>query len=262
MASAQVLGRYVGIDAAEGMRITVEGSEAQARGTLRRADGSSIAFTGEIVEDVLEAAFSEGGERIYMRLLAEPIGARVVMIPFDGENQLRVDRTAAYAFLREGVSLPQRPTRFMPPPERPVRAMDARAFVSSFPFWPPLSVALGYEGVAPRHRTLIKLYPIVQADLLWKLCASPERTGGIAEALRGQGVTCQEVAQAFRQMQRSGSFDRFKRSVAEESRLLMTALLCADDLTRSEARCRDVASETARRAVSMDTVATVLARYR
>jgi hypothetical protein len=260
---AQFAGRYVGLDAAQGMRIEMEAPRGgQARGTLRRADGSTVRFSGEVVGDTLEASFTEGGVRTYLRLLAEPIGVLAVLVPFDAQNQLRVDQTETLAFIREGVSMPAPPERFLPPPDRPVPYIDPQAFVSSYPFWPPRSVAMAYEGLEPRFRSVVKLFPVVQADLLWKLCASPERTPGIAEALRGQGLTCGDVDSVFRAMQAGDGFDRFKRSVAAESRLLMQTLGCADDRRRNDAACRKAAQETARRATSMETAGTVLARYR
>lgn len=262
-ALAQFAGRYVGIDAAQGMRIEMEAPRSgQTRGTLRRPDGTSLRFAGEVIGDTLEASVTEGGVRSYLRLVAEPIGALMVLVPFDSQNQLRVDQTETFAFIREGVSMPAPPERFLPPPDRPVPYIDPRAFVSSYPFWPPRSVAMAYEGLEPRYRSVVKLFPVVQADLLWKLCASPERTPGIAEALRGQGLTCAEVDTIFRTMQAGDGFDRFKRSVASESRLLMQTLGCADDRRRNDPACRAAAQETARRATSMETAGTVLARYR
>jgi hypothetical protein len=262
IAWAQVAGRYEGLDDARGMTLLIEADRDRARGTLTMTDGRKIDFRGEIVGDTVEATFTDGGVRVYLRAVTEPIGVRMVTVPMDEDNQLRVDRTRAYAFLREGVSLPERPSRYMPPPTRQPRAIEPRAFVASYPFWPPLSVAMAYEALEPRFRSVVKLYPLVQADLLWKLCASPERTPGIAEALRGQGLSCNEVLQSFTQMQRTGTFDRFKRDVATASDALITTLGCADDLRRLEQACKDAARETARRAVSMETAATVLARYR
>lgn len=262
-ALAQFAGRYIGIDAAAGMAIEMEAPRGgQGRGTLRRADGRTIRFSGDVVGDTLEASFTEDGVRTYLRLLAEPIGALMILVPFDAQNQLRVDQTESLAFIREGVSMPAPPERFLPPPDRPVPYIDPQAFVSSYPFWPPRSVAMAYEGLEPRFRSVVKLYPMVQADLLWKLCASPERTPGIAEALRGQGLTCGEVDGIFRTMQGGDGFDRFKRAVAGEARLLMQTLGCADDRRRNDPACRAAAQETARRATSMETAGTVLARYR
>jgi hypothetical protein len=150
----------------------------------------------------------------------------------------------------------------MPPPTTPPRAIEPRSFVSSYPFWPPLSVAMAYEALEPRFRSVVKLYPLVQADLLWKLCASPQRTPGIAEALRGQGLGCAEVASAFDAMQRGDGFNRFKRDVAADAAILIDALGCADDLRRTDPACARAGRETAARAVSMETAATVLERYR
>lgn len=158
--------------------------------------------------------------------------------------------------------MPQQPRRFLPAPTGPVRAFDARAFVESYPFWEPLGALWAYEALEPRHRTVIRLYPLVQTDLLWKLCQSPQRGAGLAEALRGQGVVCADVMNAIAAAQTSGAFDRFKSDVAKERALLVTTLDCGDKYVSHGPGCAEASRETARRAVSMETAATVLRRYR
>jgi len=143
-----------------------------------------------------------------------------------------------------------------------VRAFDARAFVESYPFWEPQGALWAYEALEPRHRTVIRLFALVQADLLWKLCQSPQRGAGLAEALRGQGVVCADVVNAVAAAQAGGAFDRFKANVAQERALLVATLDCGDKYVAHGPGCADAARETARRAVSMETAATVLRRYR
>lgn len=258
-AAAQVAGTYVGVDLAEGMRLTLT---EKGGGVLLRADGQERRFAGQPASGGFEALLEGPEGRTVIRLFPEPIGVRVVLAPVDAAGVMDTLDLVTLAFLREGVDLPPKPDRFLPAPRGPVAAFDAVAFVASYPFWEPEGAALAYDAVAPRFRTVIRLYPLVQADLLWKLCAGATRGAGVAEALRGQGVTCEQVTAAVRKMQASEAFDRFKRDVNRERALLQTALGCADDLIRQRPECAKAGAETAKRAVSMETAATVLARYR
>ncbi|MFN3615228.1 MAG: hypothetical protein ACK4WC_11825 [Rubrimonas sp.] len=261
-AQAQLGGGYFGLDEADGMRLRVERSGGGVRGSIDLGDGTARSFDAQPVGDgAVEAMIPTPEGQLLIRIFPEPIGARVVLAPV-ADGVLDAGRLMSLAFLRDGVALPEMPTRFLPAPAGPVRAFDGAAFVDSYAFWEPLGAAFAYDALEPRMRTIIRLFPTVQTDVLWRLCRSPERTAGLAEALRGQGVGCQEVVSAVRAMQTGPAFDRFKRDVATERALLMTAISCADDLRRQRPECQRAAGETARRAVSMETAATVLARYR
>lgn len=263
-AAAQVRlgGGYFGLDEADGMRLRVEQAGGGWRGSIDLGDGTARSFDGQSVGDgAVEAMIPTPEGQLLVRIFPEPIGARVVLAPV-ANGVMDAGRIMSLAFLRDGVALPELPTRFLPAPSGPVRAFDGAAFVDSYAFWEPLGAAYAYDALEPRMRTIIRLFPVVQADVLGKLCRSPERTAGLAEALRGQGITCQDVVNTMRAMQTGPAFDRFKRDVAAERRQLMTAISCADDLRRQRPECQRAAAETARRAVSMETAATVLARYR
>ncbi|SEA18880.1 hypothetical protein [Rubrimonas cliftonensis] len=262
-AAAQALqGAYVGLGAADGMRLEIDRDGARFDGALIEADGARRTFEADALGASAETVTAFGGERVYLRVMPEPAGATVVIAPISAEGVLDAGRTRALAFRREGLDAPPQPSRYLPPPTGPTPFFDARAFVDSYPFWPPLSASWAYEAVEPSLRTLIRLYPLVQTDLLWKLCQSPRRTEGLAEALRGQGVVCETVVQALRAAQGSDVFNRYVRDVAAERAELLVALGCAENYARNDARCAASAQDTARRAVSMETAGTVLARYR
>lgn len=261
-AQADLPGAYVGVGEAAGMRLEIVEDSRGLSGTATLGDGVRRAFRAERAGAAAEAAVETEEGSLWLHVAPEAIGVVVTAIPFDGEGALRADRAQALAFVREGVTMPDAPERFLPPPEGPVRVVDARSFVSSYPFWPPMAAAWGWDGVEPRFRSVIRMFPLVQADILWTLCRAPQRTQGLGEALAGQGVTCEQVVSAVRRMQEGPAFDRFKADVARERRTLMTVLSCARDHTRQRADCGEAAAETARRAVSMETAATALARYR
>ena len=260
--ASDLVGRYRGIDAAAGMRLEIEARGRGFRGVLTEADGAARRFEADDLDGLAEAAVTLSEGRALLRLSPAAAGVSVVVAPFGRDDSYDPSRTRALAFLREGLDAPPAPRRFVPAPTRSGAPVEARAFVDSYPFWEPLGAAWGYEGVEPAKRTVIRLFALVQTDLLWKLCQSPERTPGLAEALRGQGVTCQEVIAAIRRAQTAGApFNRFLRDVAAERAVLLQVLDCADGPSAG-AKCRTAAQETARRAVSMETAATTLRRYR
>ena len=259
-ARAEVAGRYVGLGAAQGATLALDPRGAEAfDGVIDLGEGP-VAFRAEKVGETAEADLTIGETRVFLRVVEAAAGVVATLAPIDAEGRLRADRTSAYAFIPEGTPLPDFPARFLPEPSRPPRVLDAEAFVASYPFWSPQGAAWGYEAVAPRYRTVIRLFPEVQTDLLRKICRSPERTAGIAEALRGQGVTCRDVLGAL--PEGGAATRRFADAVEAERALLMRALDCATDLTRTNPDCAAAGRETARRAASTDTVATVLRRYR
>ena len=261
-AAAELGGRYVGVDAAEGMSIEIAEGGGGFRGSITDKSGRAAPFEAERLQGRAQGVADFGAFRALVSIRPEPIGALAVITPLDAEGRPEVDQTRALPFLREGVERPEAPVRYRPAPERPARAFDARAFAASYPFWPAQGAAYAYEGVEPRLRTVIRLFPLVQTDLLWKLCQAPEPTPGLAEALRGQNVTCAEVLGSMRAAQAGEGFDRFKRDVAAERETLMQALDCANDYTGTDRACEAAGAETARRALSMETAATVLSRYR
>lgn len=261
-ALAQLDGAYLGLGAAEGWRLEIATEGDAYAVTLTEPDGARRAFGADRLGDGAEGvAMLSSGEAL-LRIAPQAVGVQVVAIPFDGVRTLDAGRTQTLAFRRADVALPQQPRRFLPAPTGPVRAFDARAFVESYPFWEPQGALWAYEALEPRHRTVVRLFPLVQTDLLWKLCQSPQRGAGLAEALRGQGVVCADVVDAIAAAQAGGAFDRFKADVAKERALLVETLDCGDSYVAHGPNCPKAAQETARRAVSMETAATVLRRYR
>jgi hypothetical protein len=261
-AAAELSGAYRGIGEAEGMRLEIEPAGGGFRGALVGTDGKRLPFSLAGPATAAEGRIEDGDLTLFLRVAEKPMGLEAVIVPVDAEGGVFVGETRTLAFLRPGLDLPEPPARPLPPPERRGQRVEARGFVSSFPFWPPLAVAWGYEGLEPRFRTAIRLFPLVQADLAWKLCQSPDRTPGVADALRGQGLDCADVLAVFDRLRRGEGWDRFKKAVAGERAVLMQVLDCADDLTRTQRDCASAAGETAERALSMETVATALARFR
>ncbi|MGF1659289.1 MAG: hypothetical protein ACFCUS_07650 [Rubrimonas sp.] len=261
-ALAQFAGDWRGLGAADGMRMRIDGGGDALRGRFTDVDGAVREFRATRAGDVAEAEVPVEGGRVFLRIRPRGAGLEVALVPLADDGTLDAGAARALAFVPAGTRVPDSPRWYMPPPASPPRAIDPMGFAASYAFWEPDAVAWGYAALAPRYRTVMRLFPLVQADLLWKLCAASQRPAALGEALRGQGVTCADVANAVEAMQRAGKFERYKDAVAREHGVLMRTLDCADDATRTRRDCADAAAETAKRATSMETVATALARLR
>jgi len=256
-----VEGDYRGVGVAEGMALTVARDGSAYRAALVDAAGVRTEFDAAPVGAGMEGEADLAFGRALVRVTPEAVGVALVVVPFDADGALLADERFALAFRRADVDAPAPPDRYLPPPQQPLAVIDARAFVDSYPFWPPQAVAWGYGAVKPALRTVIRLFPLVQADILWKMCASPVRGAALGEALRGQGLDCRRINAFMTRAQAGETFDRFKRDVAAARDGLMVALACAENLARNDPRCAASAEDIARRAVSMETAQTVLRRY-
>jgi hypothetical protein len=258
-ASAQLSGGFFGIGAAQGMRLTID---RNGGGALVGPDGLSRPFSAERTGDGFEAMLEGPEGRTLMRVTPAKAGAKVVLAPVDDGGALDAGRMTALAFLSDGTELPPQPDRFLPAPTRPVAAFDAQAFVDSYPFWEAEGAAFAFEAVAPKYRTVIRMFPLVHADILFRLCRVDPRPAAVAEAMRGQGVTCNSLAATEQRLRAGNGWERFERDADLERAKLLKSLACADDLLRRKPECKEAGDEVARRAVSMETVGTALARYR
>lgn len=263
-AAAELKGAYIGVDEAQGMKLEFSGG-GKISGTLTDASGARIPFKADTLTTGGETIVKQGGRDVYMLFIDEPLGISVVTIPLTAKRELITKETAGLAFVREGVTPPPKPARYVPPPSGPGGTIDPRAFVDSYAFWPPANVANGYEMVRGRYRTLIRLHPLVQADILWRMCRSRTSPAVLAEALRGQGAGCDDVLAAFTRMLSGGAavetFNRFQRDVVAQREALMEAIRCSIDYRRNDPACRRAGTRVAEAAVSLQTVASVLSRY-
>lgn len=264
-AAAELRGGYRGVDAAEGMRLSFSGSGGQISGELSGPGGSRVAFTANRLDSGAEAKSTFKGRPVYFIFTEEPLGVSVIAIPLGPGDTAMADQTEAMVFIRDGVVEPPRPARYVSPPGGPGGTIDPRAFVESYAFWPSVNVGYGYSMVRGRYRTLIRLHPLVQTDILWKLCRAPTATAVLSDALRGQGVTCDDVLNAFGGMLRPGgtvdAFNRFRRDVETQKAELVEAIVCSNDYRRNDPVCKRSGARVAEAAVSLETAKSVLGRY-
>ena len=254
-------GAYYGVDAAEGWRIELEPTpdgfsgrfiDHTNRVTPFVASGSGASAVADRVTIGDGAAFFD--------LTAHPIGLFLVWIPVSNTDDLIVEDMQSFSFLRADVTLPEPPEDLAPPPIEITPSFDSMSFLNSYEFWSPDAVGRGYASLTPRSRILIRLYALVHADVLWKLCRAAVEPPGLFEALDGQGVTCADVLDRVAQIQRSGAFTQFKADLAVEKEALMRAASCAMG-GLDEERCRAATERTSQAAISLETTRTVLWRY-
>jgi hypothetical protein len=264
MATAQdrLEGTYLGVDEAEGARIRIAPDPGGFTGTFRDPRGSSQDFKADRVEDAAEAVLDMDGQTVLMRIAPLPFGAQVSIIPLRADGSMAMEFSRSLGFVREGVELPEKPEAFTEAPRAPGERVAGNAFVESYQFWDPTGVVNGYLGLPDRFRTLLRMFPAVQLDVIWKLCLAPEAGQALGIALRGQDVACPEVVDTIARVQRNSRFDDYKAEVDAEREALQTSIRCADGYVASRSTCDAAAKRLAEAAVSMRTAGQVLSRFR
>jgi len=261
-AAAEALsGSYVGIDDANGAKIEVEPDPGGYTGTFYDRVGNSQNFEADRAGDVAEAVLDMDGRPVLMRMAPLPYGAEVAIIPFNSEGQLVIDAARVLNFVRQGIDLPEQPEEFVPAPRDDAR-IAGNSFLASYQFWDPVGVRNGYLGLPDRFRTLLRMFPAVQLDVIWKLCLAPSSDRALAEALRGQGVTCPDVVDTIAAVQRTNKFNEYKSEVNSERASLRLSVRCADGYVESKADCDAAAKHLSEAAISLRTAQSVLVRYR
>ena len=255
-------GRYYGIDEAAGASIIIAPDSQGFRGTFFDPQGNSQDFEADKVDDAAEAVLDMDSRTVLLRMAPLPYGAQVSLVPFDAQGNLILEASRSLGFVREGFKLPEMPAEFTAAPREPGQTVAGNAFLVSYQFWEPSGVVNGYVGLPDRFRTLMRMFPAVQLDVIWKLCLAPGADRALAVALRGQGVGCPEVLDGIANAQRSGRFNAYKDEVESERRSLRMSVRCADGYVESREDCDAAARRLSKQAVSMRTAAMVLQSYR
>lgn len=258
----ELSGHYYGVDDASGASIEITPDAEGFVGTFFDAHGNSQEFKADRNGDAAEAVLDMDGRTVLMRAVPLPYGAEVTLVPFDEAGNLVMQAGRRLSFVRTELTLPQPGPDFIRAPRDGRGRVTGNGFLASYEFWDPTGVRNGYQSLAERSRTLIRLFPAVQLDVIWKLCLAPRADRALATALRGQGVTCPEVIEGIAASQRSGAFERYKAEVAAEKAILRQVVRCAEGYPESKQTCDGAARDLARQAIALDTAATVLARYR
>lgn len=261
-ASEELNGTYLGIDDAAGARISIAPDGGGYTGTFYDSQGNSQSFKADRMGDAARAVLDMDGRTVLMTMVPLPFGAEVSIVPFRADGTLDHQLSRSLGFVHEGVNLPEKPDNFMPPPSRPGAPFAANAFVESYQFWKPAGVVNGYLGIPDEYRTIIRMFPAVQLDVIWKLCLAPQADRALAIALRAQGVTCPEVVSTIADLQRSSRFDSYKAEVEAERKELQVSIKCAAGYVMAKSACDTASRKLAEAAVSLRNAAMVLSKYR
>ena len=241
-------GTYYGLDGAQGLTLQLTQGPS---GRISASDGSGQAINGRMENGSVVADLIFQGKRGTARFTPKGIGIGMVWTANDGSGE------TVFAFRRQNLQLPPMPAGFQPEPPYGTRGVEPSAFLSSYEFWTPNTVAFVYDDIEEKYRAIMRLFPAVQADLIWKLCQSTARPMELGEALRGEGVTCAEVDSTLKDAQRTDAFSRFKRRVHAQRVDAVLAVECARGIHQANI-CIDAARRTQRAAASLETVKTVL----
>jgi hypothetical protein len=262
VAAEELSGKYIGIDDAIGASIDIRPISSGFQGTFFDARGKSQAFKADRAGDNAEAILDMDGRTVLMRMVPLPYGAEVTVVPYDQAGALLIQEGRTLSFVRSGLDVPKPGAGFVDAPRDESRTIAANGFLASYQFWPPVGVRNGYLSLPERFRTLMRLFPAIQLDVIWKLCLAPEANRALSIALRGQGVSCAEVIEGIANAQKSGSFDIYKAEVAQQNATLRMTVRCADGYPESKKNCDRAARELSIQAISLDTAGAVLDRYR
>lgn len=255
-------GRYFGVDEAAGAAIEIAPDSEGFSGTFFDAAGNSQSFEADKVNDAAEAVLDMDGRTVLMRMAPLPFGAQVSIVPFDENGQLIIAASRSLGFVREGIRLPEMPADFQEAPRSPDQRIAGNTFLASYQFWEPAGVANGYIALPSRFQTLMKFFPAVQLDVIWKLCLAPQGERALALALRNQDVACPEVIEGIARAQRERRFDAYKVEVEAERSSLQMSVRCADGYIESKEACDAAARRLSEAAVSLRTASMVLQKYR
>ena len=261
--AAEVLnGLYFGVDDAAGASIRISPDNQGFSGQFFDRFGNSQSFEADRVEDAAEAVLDMDGQTVLLRMAPLPFGAQVSLIPFKADGNLALEFARSLSFLKEGTKVPELPTDFSAAPRSDCASFAGNSFLASYQFWEPSGVVNGYVCLPERFRTLMKLFPAVQLDVIWKLCLAPGADRALAIALKGSGVDCTMVRQGIASAQRKGRFDFYKSMVTGERDALKTSVRCADGYTETKGTCERAANRLKEAAISLRTPAMVLQQVR
>lgn len=260
--AAELSGSYYGVDEAAGASLTIQPAADGYSGTFYDPQGNSRAFEAAREGDSAETVLEMDGREVMMLVDPMPYGAKVVLAPIDAEGRINAAAGRLLDFVRGNLDLPEPPEDYLPPPTQARRQITGNGFLASYEFWPPVGVRNGYLSVPANIRTLIRLFPAVQLDVIWKLCLAPQADQALTMALRGQGVTCPEVTEIITRAQGAGKFDAFKAEVRQQKELLRLNVRCAGVHAVPRRDCERAARALSSQAVTLETAASVLRRYR
>lgn len=255
LAQAQELnGTYRGLDGASGITIQIAPGGSGFTGEIIAQAGGRVALDTQAVPGGARGPLTLQGKPGIVELMARPVGLSMVWRPDSGGTEL------VYAFRHEQLAVPTPPVGYRDPPPPGATRVNPIDFVNSYEFWEAAQVARAYDGLDDKFRVILKTFAIVHTDILWKLCRAPIAPAQLADALRGQGVTCIDVQNKIKVSQTTGGFTRFKQAVKNQKVDALTAVECARGINPANV-CTQSAQRTQQAALSLDTARTVLDQF-
>ncbi len=250
-------GTYLGLDDAQGLSVQLQDNGRSVTGRVSAPDGSGQAISGDIEGGSAFSKLIFRGQHGIARFTPKGLGLSMIWSPTDQNGNRTGGADVVFAFRRQSLELPAQPAGFVPAPPPGTRRFEPGSFLRSYEFWEPNAVAEIYDVIDEQYRAIIRLFPAVQTDLIWKLCQSTSVPSELGEALRGEGVTCAQVDNKIKASQATGGFNRFKRRVHTEKVDALLAVECARGIHNAPV-CVDAARRTQRAATALETVATVI----
>ena len=265
---AAFVGVFVGVDTAEGAGLLVErAADGGYRGRYLSPDQVLHELTGTLENGVLQMRAEAETRMAFLRVQPVSVGLVVAVIPVEGvvppdeaPAPSQLGRAVQYAFVREGTKLPDLPGRIRAAPDANTRYLATLTFLDNYPYWPAEGVVRGFALIPANHVAMIRMFPRVQADLFWKMCAADGLNPQLKREVDAAGTSCAEVREAVARFQAKGTFDDFKTDVEADTATLRDAIACGQGMKARE-RCQAISQILADAALNAPSVRTVLAGY-
>ncbi len=259
LAQEALSGTYEGVQEARGARIDIQPDGEGYTGTFYDAAGRSQRFEADKIGSTAHGVLDMDGGTVLLQVSPTRFGAEVILLPVTPQGEVEVARGRVEAFVRPGTILPEPPLGFLPAPLTQNTRITGNAFLTSYRLWGPAGVRNGYLALPDRVRTMMRFFPAVQLDVIHRLCQAPQPEGALAIALRGQGVSCPQV---LKTLGRSGRKAEYEGEVESQLETLLSSIRCGEGYRESKRTCDNAARQVSQAALSLQTAANVLARYR
>ena len=164
-------------------------------------------------------------------------------------------QTALYR--RSDLVLPEKGRFYRNAPEKDDYFLSSPNFIDSYAFWTGEEVAHAYELLSYKEQGIIKLFPYVSAEILFKLCRAPLKNAGVIKLTKHHNISCNNISDAFYNLYNSINFKDFYIHLAQEKKLLSNIFACNHGLTPPP-KCRIFQKSLSNQALSPQSIHHIL----
>lgn len=246
VSAAEFSGRYDGIGASTGMRLTLQESDSRVVGRFDSGRGDPYTLNGRRTGDAAQGSVERGDQSYYFHVERRPLGLQFLLIPRGADGGPDIAAATDYSFVQQGLQLPEASDyKAAPPRGVPV---DIEDFIDGFREWSPGDMARVYVSLEDRHRELVLLFDHAAAEMLWRICTIKPPTADfsaedLARLLDRQGTDCSTYLKAVEAARKDGLLGEFVRKANFQFELIRETVKC-DRNQSPDTKCADVGAMT------------------